>query len=309
SRSPLLWEQVSKQMPSPLGAAFAAVTAKAAPASLASCLLNRRRPEVITTTDWLAPVIWEGTFNRQVLEKYYRKQNLTTGLAVFAIGSIADQYLEQFLRSAIKHFMTGYRVVFYITVDNLNRVPDLEPGPLQTFKVFTIKEESWWHDFHVMRMSSLSEQITQHIQDEVDFLLSMAVSQIFQNDVGVETLGTSVAQLHAWWYFKDTKNFPYERRRKSAACIPFGQGDFYYDSAFVGGTPLEVLHLIEECLKGIAQDNKKGLDSTYESHLNKYFFLNKPTKLLSPEYNWDATFYPPPQVQYVKVAQLSKEKW
>lgn len=42
--------------------------------------------DVITITDWLAPVIWEGTFDREALEKHYRKQNTTVGLAVFAVG-------------------------------------------------------------------------------------------------------------------------------------------------------------------------------------------------------------------------------
>ena len=46
----------------------------------------RRRLDVITTTDWLAPIIWEGTFDRKVLETYFRKQNITVGLAVFAVG-------------------------------------------------------------------------------------------------------------------------------------------------------------------------------------------------------------------------------
>lgn len=51
-----------------------------------SCLFNRKRPDVLTTTDWLAPVIWEGTYNRQVLESYYKRLNITTGLVVWATG-------------------------------------------------------------------------------------------------------------------------------------------------------------------------------------------------------------------------------
>nr|XP_044634841.1 N-acetyllactosaminide alpha-1,3-galactosyltransferase-like 1 isoform X5 [Equus asinus] len=47
----------------------------------------KKRPDVITTTDWLAPVIWEGTYNRQVLEKYYKRLNITVGLAVCATGN------------------------------------------------------------------------------------------------------------------------------------------------------------------------------------------------------------------------------
>ncbi|XP_065783168.1 putative glycosyltransferase 6 domain-containing protein 1 [Muntiacus reevesi] len=266
----------------------------------------RKRPDVTTTTSWLAPVVWEGTFSREALEKHYRKQNLTTGLAVFATGRLADQYLELFLNSANKYFLTGYRVIFYLMVDTLVRLPQIRWGPLRQFKVFIVTEDSWWANADLVRMKSLAKHIIWDIQGEVDFLFSMTVTQIFQSYVGVEVLGESVAQLHAWWYFKNRASFPYERRPKSAACIPFGQGDFYYDGAFVGGTPLEVLNLVEEYLNGIIHDLRLRLNSTYEKHLNKYFFLRKPAKLLSPEYNWDADFYPPPQVQYVKVAQQSK---
>ncbi|XP_057575841.1 putative glycosyltransferase 6 domain-containing protein 1 [Hippopotamus amphibius kiboko] len=269
----------------------------------------RKRPDVITATNWLAPIVWEGTFSREVLENHYRKKNLTLGLAVFATGRLADQYLELFLRSANKYFMTGYRVVFYIMVDTFSRLPQLKWGPLRQFKVFTVMEDSQPDDVHLTHMKSLGSHIVQDIQGEVDFLFSMTVTQIFQNHVGVEVLGTSVAQLHGWWYFKNPESFPYERRPKSAACIPFGQGDFYYDGAFVGGTPLELLSLVEEYLKGVVHDLRLGLNSTYEKYLNKYFFLRKPAKLLSPEYNWDAEFYPPPQVQYVKVAQQAKRRF
>ncbi|XP_073746185.1 putative glycosyltransferase 6 domain-containing protein 1 isoform X4 [Callorhinus ursinus] len=262
----------------------------------------RKRPDVVTTTDWLAPVIWEGTFNRQVLEEYYGRQNLTIGLAVLATGRIADQYLELFIQSASKHFMTGYRVIFYIMVDAFYRLPNLEPGPLQTVQVLNIRGHDA-DDFHLMRMKNLAVHIVGHIQDEVDFLFSMMANRVFQNDFGVETLGTSVAQLHAWWYFKNTENLPYERRPGSAACIPLGQGDFYYDGTVIGGTPLEILNFIKEYLDGIMRDKENGLNSTYERHLNKYFFIHKPTKLLSPEYSWDTVLWPPAQVWLVKAAR------
>ena len=220
---------------------------------------------------------------------------------------LADPYLELFLNSANKYFLTGYRVIFYIMMDTFIKLPQIKWEPLRQFKVFIVTESRWW-DNDLVRMKNLAKHIIWDIQGEVDFLFSMTVTQIFQNNVGVEVLGELVAQLHGWWYFQDRASFPYERRPKSAACIPSGQGDFYYDGAFVGGTPLEVLNLAEEYLNGVIHDLGLRLNSSYEKHLNKYFFLRKPAKLLSPEYNWDTDFYPPPQVQYIKVAQQSKRR-
>ncbi|XP_006900702.1 PREDICTED: glycosyltransferase 6 domain-containing protein 1 [Elephantulus edwardii] len=268
-----------------------------------------KRPDVLTSTTWHAPVIWEGTFDRRVLDDYYQNRNITVGLAVFAVGRFVEEYLELFLQSAEKHFMVGYKVTFYLIVDVLYAFPNVNLGPLRTFKILRLTSEDWASDLNLTRMRSLGAHIIRHISKEVDFLFSMAANQIFQGDFGVETLGQSVAQLHGWWYFRNTQNakdFPYERRPRSAACIPLGEGDYYYSGAIVGGTPLKVLHLIDEYLKGVAHDTNNRLNSTYESYLNRHFFLHKPTKLLSPEYNWDPRFRLPKQIQYVKVAWLSQ---
>lgn len=50
------------------------------------CFVTSKRPEVVTMTDWKAPVVWEGTYNRAVLDDYYAKQKITVGLTVFAVG-------------------------------------------------------------------------------------------------------------------------------------------------------------------------------------------------------------------------------
>ncbi|DAA24516.1 TPA: rCG45771-like [Bos taurus] len=265
----------------------------------------KKRPDVITTTNWLAPVIWEGTYNRPVLEKYYKRLNITIGLAIICT-QLLYPYLLMFIQSANKHFMFGYNVIFYILLDGFSTMPSIVLGPLRTFKLFLLVKSGIEKDFYFTYMTNLFNYIISHIQYEVNFLFVMNADQIFKDDFGVETLGKSVAQLSAWWYFKDGDTFPYERRSKSAAFIPFEEGDFYYHSAIFGGTVEEVLNLIEEYQKGVIQDIENQLSSIYEHHLNKYLFIKKPTKLLSPEYNWDPSFRTPPQIKCVKIAWQSK---
>lgn len=210
--------------------------------------------------------------------------------------------MERFLRSAAVHFMPGQRVIFYIILDSYVEPPDIEPRPLQSFQILMMDEEWWLPSLKLMCLKVLEEHLVSHIREEVDFFFSMDSSLFFQGDFGLETLGTLVAQLHIWWYFQN-QILPYERRSSSEAYIPLGQGDFYYGDTILGGTPWQVLDLVEWCLKGMVQDLQNGLNSTFEKYLNKYFFLHKPTKLLSPEYGWDLRFNLPPQVRYIKVAQ------
>lgn len=39
----------------------------------------------MTMTNWLAPVVWEDTFDSEVLWQHYRTRDLTVGLAIFAV--------------------------------------------------------------------------------------------------------------------------------------------------------------------------------------------------------------------------------
>ncbi|KAG2470123.1 GGTA1 galactosyltransferase, partial [Polypterus senegalus] len=240
-------------------------------------------------THWHVPVVSENTFNREALNRHYKSKRLTIGLTVFALGKYLDYFLEQFLVSADKYFMTDHRVIIYVMVDEPSKIAHVEFGAKHSYKVFRIKKESRWQDISMMRMKTLSDLLSKYIQYEVDYLFCMDVDVNFIAPYGVETLGERVAQTQAWFFETTNEYFTYERRPESAAYIPMGEGDYYYHAASFGGTPSEVLKLVDHCYNGIIADKEKNIEAIWhdESHLNKYFLLNKPTKVLSPDYLWD----------------------
>ncbi|XP_034292094.1 N-acetyllactosaminide alpha-1,3-galactosyltransferase-like isoform X2 [Pantherophis guttatus] len=267
------------------------------------------RTEVPTLSPWSAPIVWDGTFESATLNHHYKRQQVTVGLTVFAIGKYLDKFLKGFLISANTFFMTGHKVIFYIMIDDLSKVPEVKLGPQRTLKLFRVKQEDRWQDVSMMRMKTIGDLIEEYIRFEVDFLFCMDVDQIFQSHYGVETLDTSVAQLHAWFYNADRSAFTYERRPESAAHISYEEGDYYYHGAVFGGAPLQVLNLTRQCYQGILRDKEQKVEAIWhdESHLNKYFLLNKPAKLLSPEYCWDYKIGSQSQIHNVKLSWMPKE--
>nr|XP_056716090.1 LOW QUALITY PROTEIN: N-acetyllactosaminide alpha-1,3-galactosyltransferase-like [Euleptes europaea] len=271
--------------------------------------LDCARMDVLTETLWSAPIIWEGTFERSMLDDYYKKQNVTVGLTVFAIGKYLDKYLKDFLTSANTYFMPGHNVIFYVAVDNLSGVPSIKLGPHRTLKVFQVEKERRWQDISMMRMKTIGDLIESHIRHEVDFLFCMDVDQVFESDYGVETLGDSVAQIHAWFYQENRGSFTYERNPESAAYIPYEEGDYYYHAAVFGGTPQHIYNLTRECYEGIRYDKEHDLEAIWhdESHLNKYYLRNRPSKALSPEYCWDYKIGWSYSVRNIKLSWRLKE--
>ncbi|KAF5890964.1 globoside alpha-1,3-N-acetylgalactosaminyltransferase 1-like isoform X1, partial [Clarias magur] len=48
--------------------------------------VNNRRPDVAMTTQWLAPIVWEDTFDLTVFDNIYKPKNITVATTLFALG-------------------------------------------------------------------------------------------------------------------------------------------------------------------------------------------------------------------------------
>ncbi|XP_070374543.1 histo-blood group ABO system transferase-like isoform X2 [Equus asinus] len=275
-------------------------------------VLTPSRKDVLVLTPWLAPIIWEATFNTDILNEQFRLQNATIGITVFAIKKYVV-FLKLFLETAEQHFMVGHRVNYYVFTDRPADVPHVPLGEGRQMVVLEVPASARWQDVSMSRMEMISSFCEQRFLREVDFLVCADVDMKFRDHVGVEILSQLFGTLHPGYYRASREAFPYERRPQSQAHIPRDQGDFYYMGAFFGGSVSEVYRLTKACHQAIVADRANGIEAVWhdESHLNRYLLDHKPTKVLSPEYMWDEKLLGWPAImrklRYVAVPKNHRE--
>ncbi|XP_053230138.1 globoside alpha-1,3-N-acetylgalactosaminyltransferase 1 [Podarcis raffonei] len=269
--------------------------------------VQQTRSDVLTVTPWLAPIVWEGTFNPEILDSIYKPLNLTIGMTVFAVGKYI-RFVSHFLESAEQYFMVGYRVNYYIFTDNPKDISVVRLQPGRTLHLIPIKKYAHWQEISMRRMEVINRYISDTAHRDVDYLFCLDIDTLFLNPWGPETLGEMVAVIHPGYYKVSRTAFPYERRPASMAYISKEEGDFYYCGAAFGGLVKNVYEFTRACHMTILADKANGIMAAWqeESHLNRHFLSQKPSKLLSPEYLWDDRKPKPPELRLIRFSSLSK---
>ncbi|XP_069008085.1 alpha-1,3-galactosyltransferase 2-like [Embiotoca jacksoni] len=247
------------------------------------------RQDVQTCTTWNAPIIWEGMFDPYLYDQMHKQKESSVALTVFAVGRYLDAYLEAFLNSSENHFMLGLPVSYYVFTDMPEKVPNIKLGPRRNLKVIKVERHSRWQDISMMRMKTISDMIELDIRYHCTHIFCFDVDQVFTGRFGSEALGDSVALLHAHYYHLPKMLFTYDHNTKSKAYME--TGDFYYHAAIFGGSWRSIKALADACYQSIMEDKQNNVEALWhdESHLNKYFWLHKPSRVLSPEYCWDTS--------------------
>uniref|UniRef100_A0A4W5LI68 Globoside alpha-1,3-N-acetylgalactosaminyltransferase 1 (FORS blood group) n=1 Tax=Hucho hucho TaxID=62062 RepID=A0A4W5LI68_9TELE len=215
--------------------------------SLSSFLPSFRRTDVLTVTPWLAPIVWEGTFDPQVIDEAFMSQNLTIATTVFAVGKYT-RFLQDFLESAEKHFMVGLDVHYYVFTDRPGNMPDnVTLGVGRLLSIVRVPKFARWQEISLRRMELIQTAIKDHIHRGANYIFCLDVDMRFHSRVGPEALGRLVAAIHPWFYTYPRSQYPYERRTISTAYIPLDQGDFYYQANIFGGALEDVYRLTKTC--------------------------------------------------------------
>uniref|UniRef100_A0A8C2HHW9 Globoside alpha-1,3-N-acetylgalactosaminyltransferase 1 (FORS blood group) n=1 Tax=Cyprinus carpio TaxID=7962 RepID=A0A8C2HHW9_CYPCA len=251
------------------------------------------RTDVASVTPWSAPIIWEGTFDPILIDSIYKQQNLTRATTVF---------------SAEQHYFVGFRVHYYLFTDQPESVPEVKMGENRSLTVRKVQSFKRWQDISMSRMEQLEKLIENELASEADYIFCLDIDTEFYGRWGVETLGRLVGVIHPWLFDAPRDRFTYERRPESQAYIPAGEGDYYYAGAAFGGSLEDVHHLTKTCREKLHIDAANSIEVVWqeESHLNKYFLLNKPSKLLSPEYMWRDINESAAQIKVIRFSNVAK---
>ncbi|XP_018603499.1 globoside alpha-1,3-N-acetylgalactosaminyltransferase 1-like isoform X2 [Scleropages formosus] len=269
--------------------------------------ISGERTDVLTVTPWLAPVVWEGTFDPMLIDAIYKPMNLTVAATVFAVGKYI-MFLQGFLESAERHFLVGFRVHYHIFTDEPEKVPPLTLAAGRQIIVHKVHKLNRWQDISASRMQLIQKVIEDRVHREAIYMFCLDVDAKFYSRWGAEALELLVAQMHSWFYREQRHGFTYERNPASKAYIPNGEGDFYYAGALFGGSVGEVYKLAKMCHSHLEIDRANGIEALWqeESHLNWYLLHNKPSKVLSPEYMWDNKKGQPGEIKVIRFSQVPK---
>ncbi|XP_042612150.1 globoside alpha-1,3-N-acetylgalactosaminyltransferase 1-like [Cyprinus carpio] len=265
------------------------------------------RTDVASVTPWLAPIIWEGTFDPILIDSIYKQQNLTIPTTVFALGKYT-RFVKDFLESAEQHYFVGFRVHYYLFTDQPESVPEVKMGENRSLTVRKVQSLNRWQDISMSRMETWKKLIENELASEADYIFCLDIDTKFYGRWGVESLGRLVGVIHPWFFDAPRNRFTYERRPESQSIHSGGKGDYYYAGAAFGGSLEDVHHLTKTCREKLHIDAANSIEAVWqeESHLNKYFLLNKPSKLLSPEYMWRDIHAKAAQIKVIRFSNVAK---
>lgn len=187
------------------------------------------------------------------------------------------QFVEQLLDSVDENFLNGHDIsALVFTNHEIEEISD-------NVKISQIEHEPWpiptLKRYHYFLKES--DYISQF-----DYCFYMDVDMRIVDKVGDEILGDLVATKHPGMFNKSPDECTYERREKSTAYVPYGEGKSYYAGGFNGGKPETFLKMSQQIVKNVDADFKNDLIAVWhdESHMNRYLIDNQPTLELTPSY-------------------------
>lgn len=219
------------------------------------------------------------------------------GLLIIATNKYT-KFLENLIKTADKYFLNGENVTYFIFTNK-----EIKLKSDRNINYIKVEHKEWpWmtlgrYEIFTKNFKKLSE---------MDYLYYCDADMKFENHVGTEILSDRVATQHPGYYGK--RGTP-ETRKESLAYISPSEKMQYFAGGFNGGTSKEFLKMSKVISENIKKDINKKIIAVWhdESHMNRYFIDNKPTKVLDPSYCYGESMNIPFNKKLVALDKNHKE--
>lgn len=204
------------------------------------------------------------------------------GLCIVATGRY-NFFANQLIQSARQYFCVGHEVHYFVFADH-----HIDPAPDVT--VVFQKRLGWPYDT-LLRCKIYDEH--RELYADCDYVYATDADMRFVAPVGEEILSERVGTQHPGFV---GRRGTYDTNPQSRACMQPHEGKVYFAGGFYGGTAVEFIKLNAQLVQHILHDISDNVMAIWhdESHLNRYFWDNCPTLILSPSYcypeSWDLPY-------------------
>lgn len=206
------------------------------------------------------------------------------GLLIIATNKYT-RFIKPLIESADKYFLTNKDVTYFIFTDKV----EIEVATNR--KVVKIKvEHKEWPWMTLGRYKIFTNNYNE--LSKMDYLYYCDADMRFVGEVGDEIISDRVATQHPGFY---TKRGTPEYRKESLAYVSLDERMQYFAGGFNGGSSYEFLNMSKVISNNIDIDFSNGVIAIWhdESHMNRYFIDNPPTKILSPSYCYGESMHLP----------------
>jgi len=205
------------------------------------------------------------------------------GLLLISTGKYSV-FLEPLITSARKFFLKNHEVTYFLFTD-------CDKFENEQDVISIHKEHEAWPNPTLKRYETFHKNRDK--LEHVDYLFYCDVDMLFVDEVGDEILSDRVATIHPG--FLGGRGTP-ETRKESLAYIGPEEEMTYFAGGFNGGKTGLFLDMAKTLSENINKDLQNGIIALWhdESHMNRYFIDNPPTKALTSSYcypeSWNLPF-------------------
>ncbi len=196
------------------------------------------------------------------------------GLLIIATNEYI-KFLQTLITSADKYFCKNNEVEYFIFSDRNSEV-----NTLRKINFIEIKHQQWpWITLN--RYKTFYDNSNSLLN--MDYLYYCDVDMIMVDEIDESIISERVATQHPGFYGQ--RGTP-ENNPLSLAYVSLEEKMQYFAGGFNGGSSKEFLKMSKILSRNIEEDYKKNIIAVWhdESHMNRYFIDNPPTKILSPSY-------------------------